>query len=143
MGWLTRLAPGEVRDGAISGSFGMWLDRSREDAQEWLRAATPELALDPAVRVMVGRARSESHAVALEWAQAIENPRLRARTLDRVARGWMHLDPDAARVGLAESGLSEAAIEALSGAVRPPSTGGEPGREPEEVDEASLPNSGP
>ena len=54
-----------------------WRGHSAEDAELWLRTATPERALDPVLRLMVGRTRRESTAVAMEWALAIDAPKLR------------------------------------------------------------------
>jgi hypothetical protein len=51
----------------------VWHDRAPHEAEQWLRRATPAAALDPAVRVMVGRSKQSSTKRAIAWARALDD----------------------------------------------------------------------
>ncbi len=87
MEWLSALPAGAQRTGSIANAFRVWHDRSPERAESWLRDATPSNALDPAVRVMVGRSRHSSPRKAIDWAKAIADPARRAGVLAGLERG--------------------------------------------------------
>lgn len=90
MAWLETLPAGTRRTGLVTNAFRVWHDRTPEAAEKWLRNATPARALDPAVRVMVGRTRQTSPRRAIPWAMAIEDAERRERVvaaLERLASG--------------------------------------------------------
>ncbi len=68
MSWLTGLPTGKKRAAAVKTGFRVWLNRSPEDAERWLRSASPAPAVDPAVRFMLERTRDEKPEVSREWA---------------------------------------------------------------------------
>ncbi len=111
MSWLMKLPAGEKRDGTVSNAFHAWHGHSAEDAERWLRTATPERALDPVLRLMVGRSWRESTDVAMEWALAIDDPKLRQQVVANVARAWEGLDSEAGRELEDASGESRSVAE--------------------------------
>jgi len=68
MGWLTGLPAGRNRDGAVRTGFRVWFNHSPNDAERWLRSASPERAVDPAVRFLVELSREEKPAASRWWA---------------------------------------------------------------------------
>jgi hypothetical protein len=68
LNWLTELPAGKRRNAAVWTGFRVWFDHSPRDAERWLRAASPALAVDPALRFMVEQTRDRKPVVSREWA---------------------------------------------------------------------------
>jgi len=71
MSWLTGLPASEKRDAAVRTGFRVWLNRSPQEAEDWLRSASPAVAVDPAVQFMVERTRNNQPEVSRKWAARI------------------------------------------------------------------------
>jgi hypothetical protein len=71
MSWLTGLPAGEKRAAAVRAGFAGWFRHAPQNAERWLRSASPAPAVDPAVRFMVERTRDEQPGVARRWAARI------------------------------------------------------------------------
>jgi hypothetical protein len=103
--WLTSLPRGAY-DKDVKSTLRIWLNQAPEDAQAWVRDASPAAGLDPLVEFMISRAQDDPRA-ALDWSQRIHDPATRQRTVLLLGRKWLRRDPDAAKHWIEESGLSQ------------------------------------
>jgi hypothetical protein len=103
--WLTSLPSGDYDKGVYT-TLRFWLNRAPEDAQAWLRDASPAAGLDPLIEIMISRNQDDPRA-ALDWSQRIHDPITRQRTVLLLGRKWLRSDPDAATHWIEESGLSQ------------------------------------
>jgi hypothetical protein len=71
MSWLIELPPGKKRAAAVKDGFASWHRHAPNQAERWLRSASPAPAVDSAVRFMVEQARSENPKAARKWAARI------------------------------------------------------------------------
>jgi ribosomal 50S subunit-associated protein YjgA (DUF615 family) len=88
--------------------FAYWLSSHPGKAEAWLEDAEPSEALDPALRAMAQSTANDDPVTAIEWAQRIQDPGTRERTLVRIGQRWYRVDPEATRRWLAVSGLPRA-----------------------------------
>jgi hypothetical protein len=72
MEWLTGLPSSEKRAAAVRDGFASWYRHAPNEAERWLRSASPTPAVDPAVRFMVELTQADQPANSLRWAQRIE-----------------------------------------------------------------------
>jgi hypothetical protein len=107
-GWLASLPGGEEQRGAVAFVFAYWLSSHPGKAEAWLEDAEPSEALDPALRAMAQSTANDDPVTAIEWAQRIQDPGTRERTLVRIGQRWYRVDPEATRRWLAVSGLPRA-----------------------------------
>lgn len=105
--WARTLPAGESRNLTVAAAFVGWLEREPKAAEAWVLSASPAVAVDPAVRVLVRRDYLDRPASALDWAHRIGDPGLRQRVLAAVGRSWFARDPDALKAWLPESGLEQ------------------------------------
>lgn len=75
-------------------------------------AATPDPAVDPAVRELVRRDFRSDPVSAMDWAYRIDDPVLRSHVQTSAGRSWYEQDPDGFEEWLPVSGL-ESEIRAL------------------------------
>lgn len=73
MSWLTELPAGKKRRMAVRAGFRVWFTHSANDAESWLRSASPAPALDPAVRFMVEQTRDERPQASKMWTARISS----------------------------------------------------------------------
>jgi hypothetical protein len=69
--WLIELPAGRERATAVRDCFASWFRHAPNEAERWLRSASPALAVDPAVRFMVKRTQDGQPRVSLRWAARI------------------------------------------------------------------------
>jgi hypothetical protein len=103
--WLTSLPRGAY-DEDVKSTLRIWLNQAPEDAQAWVRDASPAAGLDPLIEIMISRNKDDPRA-ALDWSQRIHDPATRQRTVLLLGRKWLRRDPDAAKHWIEESGLSQ------------------------------------
>jgi hypothetical protein len=109
--------PGE-RSEAVKDGFRTWLKRAPEEAEAWLRSATPDPLLDPAVAELVKHLSGSSPAAALEWTARIQSQELRTSSAIQAGRIWWRQDHEAASAWIAESDLPEGARRAIQSGPR-------------------------
>jgi hypothetical protein len=103
--WLVTLEPSESRDAAVNAGFSRWWSISPQEAAGWVRASSGEAAFDPAVAVFARETSRESVAQAIEWADGIQDPALRRRTIVPILRLWVAEDRRAAREWMNENSM--------------------------------------
>jgi hypothetical protein len=72
-----------------------------------VRASSGDAAFDPAVAVFARETSRESAARAIEWADDIQDPALRRRTIAPILRLWVTEDRRAAREWMNEHSMPE------------------------------------
>jgi hypothetical protein len=105
--WLMTLPAGGERDAAIPSAWGIWLAHAPKEAVEWLDSETPARVLDPAVRMLMDKARESTPAVAMRWSVALADPQRLADYVTEIGRDWLRREPELARAWLAQSELPE------------------------------------
>jgi hypothetical protein len=111
--WLVSLPEDLQRDRVLFNSFGSWFDEDPRAAQSWLEAETIQPAHDPVLDAFARRSSETSSRKALHWAEMIEDPARREKSLVVVGQNWYRKKPDAARAWVEESDLSEGARAAV------------------------------
>jgi hypothetical protein len=111
--WLVSLPDGRQRNRVLYNGFADWFDEDPRAAQRWLEAETIRPAHDPVLDAFARRLSEKSSRRALHWAQMIEDPMRREKSLTVVGQNWYRKNPEAARAWLEESDLSEKAREAV------------------------------
>jgi hypothetical protein len=104
--------PRGAYDEDVKSTLRIWLNQAPEDAQAWVRDASPAAGLDLLVEFMISRAQDDPRA-ALDWSQRIHDPTTRQRTALLLGRNWLRGDPDASKRWIEESGLSKQMKSAL------------------------------
>jgi hypothetical protein len=104
--WLAKLDPGESRDDAVDAGFSRWWSKSPQEAAVWVRASSGDAAFDPAVAVFARELSRESAAHAIKWADDIQDPVLRRRTIAPILKQWAAADRRAARAWMNEHAMS-------------------------------------
>lgn len=133
--WLRKRLPGEERDQAIRESFRAWLVSDRETAIAWLRGATPDSALEPALVALIptlGRSDPEQARALLD---RIEDPGLSEAAYLALARAWIAHDREAALAWLESESVpideeTRRRLEEQSRVPMPVPRRGEPSPEP-------------
>ena len=111
--WLVSLPEDLQRDRVLFNSFGRWFDDDSHVAQRWLEAETIQPAHDPVLDAVARRLSKTSPRKALHWAEMIEDPTRREKSLVIVGQNWYRKKPGAARAWVEESDLSEGARAAV------------------------------
>jgi hypothetical protein len=107
LAWLMGLPTGRRVEKAVRSSFSSWSKHEPEAATNWLLSVAPAAEVDTAVEVMVRRDRQDEPGAALEWAQRIHDPTRKQKVIIRTGQDWFRADPEAVRVWLSQSELSE------------------------------------
>ena len=134
MDWMISLPAGSERAQLVELRFKRWLRRDGRSAEAWARSAVPARGADPAVRVLVRRHFARQPALAMEWANRLQDPIVRRGVLISVGRSWLLEDRDALVAWLPESGLESGIRDGILNDPPAPS-----GRRPGPPDEAFQP----
>jgi hypothetical protein len=105
--WAVQLDPGDQRNRAVGEGYRAWLAVDSEAAEAWLTDALPDESLDQAVRFHVLAQSDEAPERAMNWAQKIQDERLREDLLVAEGQKWVGRDPDRASEWVEQSGLDE------------------------------------
>jgi len=111
--WLMGLPADKTRDDGIRSGFSRWWETDPSAAAAWLAAAGPEPVLDRAVAVMASNISRTSTQQGLEWAEKIQDERLRQQTLIPILRRWVNENPRAVRDWMAENEVPDEVREAI------------------------------
>ena len=111
--WLATLPAHDERDTAIGDGFRVWHRRQPEPAENWLEAALPAPHLDPAVVQLVRVSAQETPQAAVVWAERVEDPQLRRRSLQLAGRQFWRRSPQAAAIWLEGVDLPEPAKDSI------------------------------
>lgn len=98
---------------AVAGAFRMWLDKDREAASEWLASVLPDVRLDGAIAELVRTGARSAPENAAAWAERIQDPKQRRRSLLIAGRNWVDVDPVAARAWLEAGDFPEDFAESI------------------------------
>ncbi|MEM7384267.1 MAG: hypothetical protein AAF514_04920 [Verrucomicrobiota bacterium] len=115
VGWIESLDQSKGKTEALSSALGEWVSKDPEAASQYvadLPANAPER--NEAISGMVGRLAWEDPVAAISWAGEINNPKLQEDTLIRAGQAYLRRQPEEARAWLADSGLSERAVEEIT-----------------------------
>jgi hypothetical protein len=104
--WLASLPPGS-QDKALRTTLLVWLGEAPDDAEAWVREASPAAGLDVPIEVMLSRERHDPEAT-VEWALRLHDPAVRTVSVLRFARRWLRRDKKAARRWIEQSDLEPA-----------------------------------
>jgi len=107
--WLATLPASEERDSAVGDAFRVWHRRQAEIAERWLADSLPARYLDPAIVQIVRASAQQTPQAAVVWAERLEDPELRRRSLQLAGRQFWRRSPQAAAVWLEELNIPEAA----------------------------------
>ena len=113
--WLNTLEAGEARTAGMSAALAEWVKRGDPmEASKYLAELPGSPERDSAVggfaRVL---ARSDPQS-AVQWAETIEEPEIRAKTLVETGRMWMHRDATAASAWLEGGSVSVELAEKIT-----------------------------
>jgi hypothetical protein len=103
--WLVQLTPGSWRDDAVSAGFSRWWSSRPQEARAWLREAPQDEALDPALAVFAREVGRVSTARGVDWADRLQDPAKRRRTLAPLLRKWASEDRASARAWMKTHGV--------------------------------------
>lgn len=92
------LADETPRAAAFAAALPAWLERDEPAALAWIGALPASPRTDSAVAIVARHSPliERDPALAISWAEVIQDPALRSRTLGQVLRVWLPVDPDAA-----------------------------------------------
>ncbi len=113
--WLETLPAGEERDEAVGDAFREWHGKRAEAAERWLEAAMPAAYLDPAIVALVRASAQEVPRAAVVWAERIQDPKQRRRSMGLAGRQFWRRSPQAAAIWLEEADLPEDAKNSIRG----------------------------
>ncbi len=105
--WATENADDMQANKALAKVTGRWASLDPRAASEYLAALPASVGKDSAVEGFATRLASEDPASAAVWATTIQDERLRARTVYRIAQSWSRSDEEAARTWISEQGFPE------------------------------------
>jgi hypothetical protein len=131
MEWLVSLPASKQRNRVTFFAFRRWYDADPSGARAWIEAEAFEPAHDPALDGYARRLSKVSPKKAVDWAELIQDPARREKSLVVVGQNWMRKKPDAARAWLAESDLSESSRSAV---LNPPAIDTDTEDEDDELD---------
>jgi hypothetical protein len=98
--WFAELPATEARDKAALTSFSTWSEIDNDEAVAWLTSVDIEPAFDPAIAVYARQLSRGDPAAAIEWANRIQNDKLRKRSFLPILRTWYKRQPNEARAWL-------------------------------------------
>ncbi|MGJ8695967.1 MAG: hypothetical protein ACSHYF_06595 [Verrucomicrobiaceae bacterium] len=107
--WLERLPEGSAQSRGMDEAFSEWARENPVAAAEKLNEMPVSAARDAAINGYAGRLAWEDTATALEWAGAVNDPKMRENTLVEVGQAYYRRNREEAVAWLQSSGLSEAA----------------------------------
>lgn len=92
---LRAMPEGPERNSILGQALRAWTDADPLSASAWLEKQSPSAVLDPGIAAVASTASrtNRSPEAALSWAESIEDPELRSRTLHDVLRDWAQKDP--------------------------------------------------
>jgi hypothetical protein len=113
MNWLRGLPDAGSADvaRAFEEGYRSWLSTDREAARAWLLEQELDASLDPVVAVYAKSMAREDPEAALPWAERIGDEGRREEALEKIARAWLHRDPDPARAWLESGRLSDDVVQ--------------------------------
>src|SRR5262245_18051960 len=88
MRWLSALPSNRARPTAIQETYRSWYLRDPKAAGDWIKAATLEPWLDPAVATYALQRSADDIHESLEWANRVVDPNRREGTLEKIAMVW-------------------------------------------------------
>lgn len=107
IGWLLGIPADQIEPDAVAGTIEQWKKLDSEAAKKWLRASTPDQALDLAVSAMARNDAEADPISALDWADQVHDPEQRRRLIVRTCQYWLRIEPEAADRWIEKSGLAE------------------------------------
>ena len=96
-------------------AFRVWHGKSAKPAEQWLEAAMPAAYLDAAIAELVRASAQEVPQAAVVWAERIQDPKQRHRSMSLAARQFWRRSPQAAAIWLEEADLPEPAKNSIRG----------------------------
>jgi hypothetical protein len=111
--WTTQFAEGPFRDHAMSRVARHWTLRDWNGAAAWLRTLPAGSSRDAAIGAFVISADGYDIRLALEWANAMEDPKNRTQRVEATARRWLREDKPAARAWIQKAQLPAGIAERL------------------------------
>jgi hypothetical protein len=121
--WLLSLDEDELLEGeredAIAQGFRTWMQSGPIAAQEWLLAALPNPALQPAIREAIKRLAAADPGLAMEWVGRLDDEEERKVESIRVGLRWRKKEPAVFGEWLEESDLSEEIRQTILAAPQP------------------------
>ena len=111
--WASRL-PEATQATAMESAFQEWEEADAEGASAYLQNMESSPAKDAAISGFVSDLGKDEPAMAIEWAQTIENEATRTDALTDVGRDWYREDPDAASNWIETSGLPVESVEKIT-----------------------------
>jgi hypothetical protein len=116
--WLAQVPEGDAVQQenwshAVWLTYALWAKSDQHAALNWMREKLAVEEPEPWLRVLYGeyarQLAADSPEEALQWAERVEEPAARERTMVRIARYWLTQDQVAADAWLNHSSLSKAA----------------------------------
>jgi hypothetical protein len=101
--WLARLPADARRDEAIRVSFSKWWQIDRDEADAWITSVELSPGLDPALAFYARQVSRSDPRGAVEWANQIQDSKLRKKAILPILRAWYRQEPEAARDWLMEN----------------------------------------
>jgi hypothetical protein len=101
--WLAQLPDDDERNEIIRMSFIRWRGTDPEEAIAWLTSVELVPAFDTPIAVHARQLSRSDPAAAVDWADRIQTPNLRKKSLLPILRAWNKTEPKAARDWLMEN----------------------------------------
>ena len=111
--WAGRL-PEATQATAMESAFQEWEESDAEGASAYLQNMESSPTKDAAIAGFVSDLGKDEPAMAIEWAQTIENEETRTEALTDVARDWYRADSEAASAWIETSGLPVENVEKIT-----------------------------
>lgn len=105
--WLDELPASGGKNHGLTSAFSSWAGRSPEEAGNHIRQMAPSLERDSAISGYASRVAWENPTAALEWANSVNDPKVRFQTQVNTGRAYMRRDPKGAREWLESTGNEE------------------------------------
>lgn len=113
LAWVEKRSPPEDREADMRRMMKRFTRSDPAAAFEWMERQEPLGWAEAGIPVLVRAIEQDRPADALAWAQRIADASERDRTVERIAKGWLTRDPDAARAWIARSSLPKNVLDAL------------------------------
>ena len=107
MRWLSTLPSNRDLPTAIQETYRSWYLKDPKAAGDWIRAATLEPWLDPAVATYALQRSPDDINESIEWANRVVDPHRREATLEKIAMVWISTAPDDARAWMARAPIQD------------------------------------
>ncbi|MDB6136794.1 MAG: hypothetical protein JWM59_5037 [Verrucomicrobiales bacterium] len=94
--WSATLPEGEMRERAVGGLIGPWVDKDSAAASAWIDSLPAGSLRDMAAGKLIERIQTDDPVNALVWARALSDESKRRDSVSEIYRSWFAFDPIAA-----------------------------------------------